>query len=117
MNTETNYASLFYSESQNDIDFLEKTVADFPVSSVARFLLLYHNKKNNLSTFDELAKKTGVYLNNPLWIQFQLSQIEKSQEKKLEDHTEFATTLPEKENKIPDISERENQLEEEKLLM
>lgn len=97
MNTETNYASLFYDESQNDIDFLEKTVADFPVSSVARFLLLYHHKKNNLSGFDELAKQTGIYLNNPLWIQFQLLQVERS------------------ENKLEEILLPENQIEEAKL--
>jgi hypothetical protein len=106
MNTETNYASLFYSESQTDLDFLEKTVADFPVSSAARFLLLYHHKKNNLPGFDELAKQTGIYLNNPLWIQFQLSQIEKSAENK------FEILLPEDQIKEEEIlrTEREEEI-------
>jgi len=99
MNTETNYASRFYSESQHDIGFLEKTVADFPVSSVAQFLLLYHYKKNKLPGFEKLAKQTGIYLNNPLWIQFQLSQIEKSTE-----------------NKLKEILPPEEQIKEEKLV-
>jgi len=116
MNTETNYASLFYSESQHDIGFLEKTVADFPVSSVARFLLLYHHKRNNLPGFEKLAKQTGIYLNNPLWIQFQLSEIEKSPENKIEDKAGFANEVAEEENKISKISEPENELQEEKLL-
>jgi hypothetical protein len=113
MNTETNYASLFYSESQHDIGFLEKTVADFPVSSVARFLLLYHYKKNKLSGFDALAKQTGIYLNNHLWIQFQLSEIEKPPENKI---AGIANEFAEEGNKISKISEPENELDEEKLL-
>ena len=75
MNEATKYAETFYSETQNDIDFLEKTIHDFPASSVARFLLLYHYKKNKLEGFESLAQQTGIYLNNPSWIQYQLSKI------------------------------------------
>ena len=78
MNTEINYADIFCSEDQNDADQLEKNVADFPASSVARFMLLYHYKKNNLPGFQKLAKQTGIYLNNTSWIQFQLNQIAKT---------------------------------------
>jgi len=76
MNADTNYADLFYSNIVNDIDTLEKNVNEFPCSSLARFLLLYHYKKNNNPGFEELAKHTGIYINNPLWIQYQLSKID-----------------------------------------
>jgi hypothetical protein len=76
----TKYAELFYSTVDNDIDALEKNVKDYPASSIARFLLLYYYKKNGHPKFDELAQQTGVYLNNPYWIQYQLSQAELSKE-------------------------------------
>ncbi|MGN6532612.1 MAG: hypothetical protein ACTHK0_12785 [Ginsengibacter sp.] len=75
MNTSTNYAAQFYSNTDNDLEVLEKNVRDFPASSVARFLLLYHHKKNNHPAFAELAKQTAIYLNNPIWSEYQLWQI------------------------------------------
>jgi hypothetical protein len=75
MNTQTNYATDFCSENLTGINLLEKNVADYPASSVARLMLLYHYKKTNNPQFEELAKQTGIYLNNPSWIQFQLNQI------------------------------------------
>lgn len=83
MNTETNYATDFYSENLTGIALLEKNIADYPASSVARLMLLYHYKKTNNPHFEELAKQTGIYLNNPSWIQFQLNQIS-LEENKLE---------------------------------
>ena len=76
MNEATNYAAAFYSENQNDPGFLEKTIREFPVSTVARLLLLYHHKKNNVEGFESLAQQTAIYLNNPFWIEYQLSKIE-----------------------------------------
>ncbi|HUZ59631.1 MAG TPA: hypothetical protein VMU83_12690 [Hanamia sp.] len=75
MNTSTNYAELFYSGIANDIDTLEKNVKKYPFSSVTRFLLLYHYQKKNNPAFDKLAKQTGIYFNNPFWIQYQLTEI------------------------------------------
>jgi len=114
MNEATNYAELYYSKSQNDIDFLKKTADDFPASSVARFLLLYHYKKNNLPGFEELAKQTGIYLTNPLWIQFQLSQIEKSEDNSAEllpeeQITEEKISLTDAEKEIANRAENEEE--------
>ncbi|MEO8962784.1 MAG: hypothetical protein ABI325_12940 [Ginsengibacter sp.] len=84
MNTgSTQYAELCYSTMINDIDTLERSVRDYPASSLARFLLLYHNKKNGHPGFDELSRQTGVYLNNPYWIQYQLSQADSSNEREI----------------------------------
>ena len=80
MNTSTNYAAIFYSNTDNDFDVLQKNVDDFPASSVARFLLLYHHKKNNDPAFQELAKQTALFLNNPGWSEYQLWQIDHSSE-------------------------------------
>lgn len=101
MNTGTNYTELFYSASGNDIDTLEKNVEDYPVSSVARFLLLYHYQKNNLPGFEKLAKQTGVYLNNPYWIQYQLLQTD-----------EIAEESTSTDNSTISISHEENEMDE-----
>ena len=71
----TKYAEFFYSTVNNDIDTLEKNVKDFPASSIARFLLLYYYKKNRHPRFDELVQQTGIYINNPYWVQYQLSTV------------------------------------------
>jgi len=84
MNTQTNYATDFCSENLTGINLLEKNVADYPASSVARLMLLYHYKKTNNPQFEELAKQTGIYLNNPSWIQFQLNQISPEEHKRQE---------------------------------
>lgn len=76
MNTETNHAATFYSEIENDTEVLEKNVTDYPSSSLTRFLLLYHYKKNNDPRFEEFAQQTAIYLYNPLWIQFHLSNAD-----------------------------------------
>jgi hypothetical protein len=83
MNTGTNYAELFYSKIDNDIHTLEKNVSNYPASSIAQFLLLYHQKKNNQAEFNNLAKQKGIYFNNPLWIGYQLSQLVSADEDEL----------------------------------
>ncbi len=71
-----NYAAHFYSCISNEIDLLEKNTEEYPASSVARFMWLYHLKKNNDPRFEKVAKQTGIYLNNPLWMDYQLSKSE-----------------------------------------
>jgi len=78
MNTETNQAATFYSEIENDSDVLEINVTDYPSSSLTRFLLLYHYKKNNDPRYEEFAQQTAIYLYNPLWIQFHLSNADEN---------------------------------------
>ncbi|HSN09549.1 MAG TPA: hypothetical protein VLS85_10940 [Hanamia sp.] len=80
MNTETNYAELYYSDLSMDAEAIENVVRNYPVSSVARFLRLYHLKKNNDPVFEEVAKQTGIYLHNPSWMEFQLSKLDKEPE-------------------------------------
>jgi len=92
MNTSTNYAAIFYSNTDNDLEVLQKNVEDFPASSVARFLLLYHLKKNNDPAFQKLAKQTALFLNNPSWSEYQLWQIDNlseinSEQKNIEDES------------------------------
>ncbi|MEO6838886.1 MAG: hypothetical protein ABI185_10910 [Ginsengibacter sp.] len=75
MNTDTNYTDIFFSNIPNDEDTLKNNVKEYPFSSVARFLLLYHYKKNNNVAFENFSKQTGIYINNPFWLQYQLSKI------------------------------------------
>jgi hypothetical protein len=77
MDTKTGYAEIYYKETCREPQVAEKNARDYPVSSVARFIFLYHLKKNNDPRFGEVAKQTGIYLYNPLWADYQLSQSEK----------------------------------------
>jgi len=75
MSTNTDYAALYDNDLSGDLNFLEKNVLDYPASSLAHFLLLYHLKKNNDARFDEQSKQAGIYFQNPYWIEFQLSKL------------------------------------------
>jgi hypothetical protein len=120
MTTDSNYAGLYYSNIVNDIDALKNNVKEYPHSSIARFLLLYHYKKNNHPGFAELAKQTGIYFNNLLWIQYQLSLADRDNlskekienffkpEKQISDTPENVVVDEEKEE---DFFESENQNE------
>jgi hypothetical protein len=79
MNTNTDYAALYYADISKDLKLLEKNVHDYPASSVARFLLLYHLKKNNDPRFNQEAKQVGIYLHNPYWMEFQLSKLQQEE--------------------------------------
>src|SRR5665213_3625538 len=79
MNTETNYVEHCYASISNDIDTLTKNAEEYPFSSVARFLLLYHSKKNHNPSFEQLAKQSAIYFNNIPWIQYQLGGIGKNE--------------------------------------
>ena len=80
MNTETNYAEHFYAAINNESDILIKNTEGYPFSALARFLLLYHSKKNNDPSFEQLAKQSAIYFNNIPWIQYQLAGIKGSVE-------------------------------------
>ncbi len=124
MSAGNNYAELFYSNITNDIDTLEKNVNEYPFSSLARFLLLYHYKKNNNSVFEKLAKKTGIYINNPFWTHYQLSDIDAGQltDGNKEEFEELAqlnqikeeNILPSREEIVTPNPVAENELSEEK---
>ena len=108
MNTVTNYADLFYLESaNNDVTALEKNVEDNPASAIARFLLLYHYKKNNDSDFEKFANQSSLYFNNPYWLQLQLLQTDLKKEESnflnpasSEEDGHFAVTFPEDKNEL-----------------
>ena len=72
MNEGIKYSEHLYQRVLQDTDVLEKNANDYPVSSLAAFLLLYHYKKNFHPGFDKLAGKTALQFNNSLWLQFQL---------------------------------------------
>lgn len=67
------YSEYFYERGSKDTGILEKTANEYPTSSLATFLLLYHYKKINHPGFEKLAKKTALLFNNPRWLQFQLN--------------------------------------------
>ena len=53
---------------------LERNANDYPYSSLAGFLLLYHYKKTNHPGFEKLSKKTALHFKNANWLQFLLDQ-------------------------------------------
>jgi hypothetical protein len=95
MNTATNYAADFYSKTDNNIEVLKKNVEDFPASSVARFLLLYHYKINNHPDFESLAKQTAPYLSNSFWMEYQLFQAENFTENNSEQFSDSGNAVAE----------------------
>lgn len=72
MNERIFYSEYFYQKGSKETDILEKNANEYPYSSLAAFLLLYHYKKNSHQDFEKLAKKTALLFNNPHWLQFQL---------------------------------------------
>ncbi len=72
MNEGIKYSEHLYQRALQDTGALEKNAYDYPVSSLAGFLLLYHYKKNFHPGFDKLAQKIALQFNNSLWLQFQL---------------------------------------------
>ncbi len=119
MNTENNYAELYYADlTDKGRDILEKNVRDYPASSLAHFLLLYHHKKNSDPCFEEVAKKAGVYLYNPNWVEFQLSKFQADPKNNLADNpdetilaeeskTTGPTEIQEAFEELPEINEEE----------
>jgi len=118
MDTATNYAADFYSTTNNDIEFLKKNIEDFPVSSVARFLLLYHYKVSKHEDFEALAKQTAPYLNNPFWIEYQLFQSQNIEQKKSAEIADSQnaiaeeSSLTEPEKELPSEEKKEELISE-----
>jgi len=77
MNEGPLYSEHLYQQASADINALEKNVLDYPFSSIAGFLLLYHYKKTFHPGYEKLAIKTALQFNNQHWLQFQLSQTHK----------------------------------------
>lgn len=73
MNESISYSEYFYQKGSKETDVLEKNAKEYPSSSIAVFLLLYHYKKIAHPGFEKLAKKTALLFNNQHWLQFQLS--------------------------------------------
>src|SRR5258708_20171068 len=72
MNERIFYSGYFYQKGSKETDVLEKNAKEYPYSSLAAFLLLYHYKKTFNPAFEGLAKKTALLFNNSRWLQFQL---------------------------------------------
>ncbi len=95
MNGGINYSEHFYQKVSQDIPALEKNANDFPYSSLAGFLLLYHYKKTNHPGFEKFAKRTTLHFQNELWLQFLLNQTPDEKT-----HTEITSSkYPEEEKK------------------
>jgi hypothetical protein len=82
-----NYFEHFYQQVSHDTALLERNANDYPCSSLAGFLLLYHYKKTNHPGFDTLAKKTALHFSNPLWLEFLLSQTDEKTAESQVDHS------------------------------
>lgn|SRR5690348_11808857 len=72
MNEKIFYSEYFYEKGSKDTESLEKNVRDYPFSSLANFLLLYHYKKINHPDFDKQAKKTALLFGDANWLGFQM---------------------------------------------
>ncbi len=72
MNKRIFYSEYFYQKGSKDTGVLERNANEYPYSSLASFLLLYHYKKTANPAFEKFAKKTALLFNNPHWLQFQL---------------------------------------------
>lgn len=80
------YSEYFYERGSQDTDVLQKNANEYPLSSLASFLLLYHYKKTAHPDFEKQAKKTVLLFSNPHWLQFQLHHqpIQKAEQEVLQ---------------------------------
>ena len=73
MQTGTNFSDSFTSVYEDEFSFLENTVNQHPVSSLALFLLLQNYKQSGSGRYDELLQRATVYFPNQTWLNYQLS--------------------------------------------
>lgn len=73
MQTGTNFSDSFTSVYEDEFSFLENTVNQHPVSSLALFLLLQNYKQSGSDRYDELLQRATVYFPNQTWLNYQLS--------------------------------------------
>ncbi len=117
MNERIFYSEYFYQKGSKETDVLEKNAKEYPYSSLAAFLLLYHYKKTFNPAFETVAKKTALLFNNPHWLQFQLydkSSPDTTQEiinqENFQDEKEISAEV---ENELPlEISSVQNVIED-----
>jgi hypothetical protein len=96
------YSEYFYEKGSKDTGTLEKNAFDYPLSSLASFLLLYHYKKTAHPDLEKLAKKTVLLFNNPQWLQFQLDH---SIDNKSIEHADVTpSNLPEEKKQVQEMS-------------
>jgi hypothetical protein len=108
MNERIFYSEYFYQKGSKETDVLEKNAKEYPYSSLATFLLLYHYKKTFNPALESLAKKTALLFNNPHWLQFQL--YDKSNHENLQHEKEIPAEV---ENEFPvEISTAQNVIED-----
>jgi hypothetical protein len=117
MNERIFYSEYFYQKGSKETDVLEKNVKEYPYSSLATFLLLYHYKKTFNPAFETLAKKTALLFNNPYWLQFQLydkSGLDMTQEIISQENFQHENEISaEVENELPiEISSVQNVIED-----
>ncbi len=83
MNPGTNYSEPFYHNLAPGA--LEKNVEEYPFSSLARYLLLRSYRETGNPGFEKHLKRTALYFNNHNWLQFQLNQVQPSQNSFVDD--------------------------------
>ncbi|MGN6341709.1 MAG: hypothetical protein ACTHML_12135 [Ginsengibacter sp.] len=93
MNTAINYADMLLTEFSGEPDVLRNNIKNYPASSLSHVLLLCHLKKNADPVFYEAAEQTGIYLQNPYWLEFQLSLLSKTEEKKANENISIPDSL------------------------
>jgi len=93
MNTAINYADMLLTEFSSEPGVLKNNIKDYPASSLSHVLLLCHLKKNANPAFDETAEQTGIYLQNPYWLEFQLSLLSKREEKEANENISVPNSL------------------------
>jgi len=93
MNTAINYADMLLTEFSSEPGVLKNNIKDYPASSLSHVLLLCHLKKNANPAFDETAEQTGIYLQNPYWLEFQLSLLSKREEKEANENISVPDSL------------------------
>jgi hypothetical protein len=115
MQTGTNFSESFKSVYQDEFSFLENTVNQHPVSSLALFLLLQNYKQSGSDRFDDLLQRATVHFPNQIWLNYQLSGDESMKyipkEKELEDNIPSETEFTNENFPVETESEIENSLE------
>ena len=105
---ESNHSSNYFYDKYDDISSLELTVKNHPLSSFARLLLLKQYHKTENPRFDDLARQTAVYFNDPQWLAFQI--LRENEEEKFIYSDNETSVLAEKEKTFTEDEASENNL-------
>jgi hypothetical protein len=73
MDKGTSYSEYFYLKALADTAAIKKNALEYPYCPFSNFLFLYHCKKTSDPDFENLAQKTVLYFDNPIWLQYQLN--------------------------------------------